>query len=224
VTTPDGAKLACYRREVGKDSPTVVFFHGNGEVVADYVPGFSSLLAGFGCSVLLAEYRGYGSSSGQPGLQTMLDDVAAILDAIDVPDSRLVLYGRSIGSLAAIRGIRLRPDAAALVIDSGIFDAAERVAARATPDELGTDAKTLEVAITRELDPVPALATFRGRSLILHAQHDDLVAVTHAQRLFEHAREPKRLVLFDDGDHNSIFDVNEAEYVRALKDWIGASS
>jgi fermentation-respiration switch protein FrsA (DUF1100 family) len=222
VKASHGAKLACYRRDVGGDAPVVVFFHGNGEVVSDYVPDFSSLLTELGCGLVFAEYRGYGVSTGRPGLQSLLDDVAAVLDAVDVPDSRLVLYGRSIGSLAAIRGARLRPGAAALVIDSGIFDAAERILVRATPSELGVDAAVLAEAIARELDPLPALAAFRGRTLILHTLGDDLVSVTHARRLFESAREPKRLVVFEGGDHNSIFEENRAEYVRALEDQLQA--
>jgi pimeloyl-ACP methyl ester carboxylesterase len=154
----------------------------------------------------------------------MVDDVAAVLNAIDVPDSRLILFGRSLGSIAAIRGIRLRPRASGLVIDSGIFDVLERVTLRVTPDELGVDASELADTIARELDPVQPLASFRGRSLILHTRHDDLVDVTHAERLFESSPEPKRLVIFDRGDHNSILEENRVEYVRALEELIARAT
>jgi fermentation-respiration switch protein FrsA (DUF1100 family) len=224
VETSDGSELACHRHDVGGDAPTVVFFHGNGEVVPDYVPDLPSWLGELGCSSVLAEYRGYGRSTGRPGLQAMVDDVADVLRAIDVPDSRLILFGRSIGSIPAIRGVRLRPGARALVIDSGIFDVWERVTLRVTPDELGVDAEALADAVARELDPVRALAAFRGRSLIMHTRDDDMVDVTHAERLFEASREPKKLLLFDRGDHNSIFEDNRAEYVRALEELIGAAT
>jgi pimeloyl-ACP methyl ester carboxylesterase len=193
VETPDGTRLACHREAVAEDAPTVVFFHGNGELVADYLPDFPQLFRRLGCNTVLAEYRGYGRSTGRPGLQTMLEDVGAVLQAVGGPDSRLVLFGRSIGSLAAIRGVRLRPHAAALVIESGIFDAAARVDLRATPDELGVRADALAEAIARELDPVRALAPFTGRTLIMHTRHDDLVAVSHAERLFSTASDPKKL-------------------------------
>jgi pimeloyl-ACP methyl ester carboxylesterase len=220
VKAADGSSLACHRHEAGPDSPTVVFFHGNGEVVADFVPELPSLLARLGCSSVLVEYRGFGRSTGRPGLQAMVDDVAAVLSAIDVPDSRLILYGRSIGSIAAIRGVRLRPRAAGLVIDSGIFDVLEGIARRVTPDELGVDAETLAAEVARELDPSRALAEFRGRSLILHTRHDDAVDLRHAERLFETARQPKELVVFERGDHNSIFEDNRADYAQALGDLI----
>jgi fermentation-respiration switch protein FrsA (DUF1100 family) len=217
VETPDGNRLACHREQVDDDAPTVVLFHGNGEVVADYVPDFPSLLRGLGCNTVLAEYRGYGGSTGGPGLQTMLDDVEAVLDAVDVPDSRLVIFGRSIGSLAAIRGVRLRPHAGALVIESGIFDAGERVNLRVTADELGVGADVLAELIARELDPIPALAAFAGRTLIMHTRHDDLVEVSHAEKLFAAVSEPKKLLVFERGDHNSIFEANRAAYVVALE-------
>jgi pimeloyl-ACP methyl ester carboxylesterase len=222
VETPDGSRLACHREEVGPKAPTVVFFHGNGEVVADYVPDLPSLLRRLGCNSFLVEYRGYGRSTGRPGLQTLLEDVDPILNAIDVPDSRLILFGRSLGSLAALRCIRLRPHASALILDSGIFDVGERIAVRVTPDELGVDAEAIAGVIARELDPVPALEKFRGRSLILHTRHDDLVDVTHAERLFENARDPKSLRIFERGDHNSIFEENRTEYTRVVRELVEA--
>ena len=51
------------------DAKTVIYFHGNGEVVADYLPSFPEWITRAGCNVLLAEYRGYGMSSGTPALQ-----------------------------------------------------------------------------------------------------------------------------------------------------------
>jgi pimeloyl-ACP methyl ester carboxylesterase len=220
VETSGGSKLACHRHEVGPDATTVVFFHGNGEVVADFLPDLPSLFTRLGCSSLLVEYRGFGQSTGRPGLQTMVDDVAAVLDAIDVPDSRLILFGRSIGSIAAIRAARLRPSAAALVIDSGIFDVWERVILRITPSEIGVDAEAIADAIARELDPVRTLSGFRGRTLIMHTRHDDLVDLTDAERLFANSPEPKKLLIFDRGDHNSIFEENQAAYTRALAEVI----
>ncbi len=56
VRCPDGATLALYRRTEKEDAPTVVFFHGNGEVVADYLPWFPSWISEMGCNVALFEY------------------------------------------------------------------------------------------------------------------------------------------------------------------------
>jgi hypothetical protein len=59
VDAADGSKLACYYQAVNPAAKTVVYFHGNGEVVADYLPEFPAWMARVGCNLLLAEYRGY---------------------------------------------------------------------------------------------------------------------------------------------------------------------
>src|SRR5215470_10038677 len=68
VDAADGSRLACSYHAVNPAAITVVYFHGNGEVVADYLPGFPDWLRQAGYNVLLAEYRGYGMSTGQPAL------------------------------------------------------------------------------------------------------------------------------------------------------------
>ena len=95
VDAADGSKLACSYHVVNPDAVTVVYFHGNGEVVADYLPAFPNWLTRAGYNVLLAEYRGYGMSTGQPALVGMLEDVSAIMRSLNIPDRRLVLFGRS---------------------------------------------------------------------------------------------------------------------------------
>jgi hypothetical protein len=50
VEAADGSRLACYYRAVHPDAKTVVYFHGNGEVVADYLPDFPEWLARAGCN------------------------------------------------------------------------------------------------------------------------------------------------------------------------------
>src|SRR5437016_2450050 len=44
VDAADGSKLACSYHEAHPAATTVVYFHGNGEVVADYLPGFPDWL------------------------------------------------------------------------------------------------------------------------------------------------------------------------------------
>lgn len=74
VTAADGSRLACSYSPVHPEARTVVYFHGNGEVVADYLPGFAEWFNRASYSLLLAEYRGYGMSGGTPALAGMLDD------------------------------------------------------------------------------------------------------------------------------------------------------
>ncbi len=79
------ATLACSFHFAAPDAPTVIHFHGNGEVVSDYLGGFANWFAWLGWNLLLAEYRGYGMSTGEPLLGRMLDDVAQIVQATRTP-------------------------------------------------------------------------------------------------------------------------------------------
>ncbi|MEW5921547.1 MAG: hypothetical protein AB1796_11505 [Bacillota bacterium] len=50
----------------GRDGyPTILYFHGNGEVAGDY-DGFAPYYHRAGTNLAVAEYRGYGASSGIP--------------------------------------------------------------------------------------------------------------------------------------------------------------
>jgi hypothetical protein len=61
-----GAQLACLRRARHPGAGTLLHFHGNGEVVADYAGDFADWVLDLGANVCLAEYRGYGASDGTP--------------------------------------------------------------------------------------------------------------------------------------------------------------
>ena len=65
VPAADGAKLHARIYPGSESLPTIVFFHGNGEVVADY-DEISLLYARFGLNFVACEYRGYGQSGGEP--------------------------------------------------------------------------------------------------------------------------------------------------------------
>lgn len=216
VRANGGVTLACWRSAPHPDAPTVLHFHGNGEVVADHVPGFSGLLLGLGVNVIFAEYRGYGGSTGRPSLGALLDDAEAVLRASRVAPERVIAYGRSLGSYAAIE-LASRHPLAGLVVESGIADAMERILIRATPEELGVSPAALEADVQQHLDHERKLARYRGPILVLHAVRDELVDASHAVRVASWAgSEDRELVLLPRGGHNDVLGQNQQAYLKAL--------
>ena len=213
------ATLACHYADGGYDQ-TVVHFHGNGEVVADYLPGFVHQLHQLGANAFFAEYRGYGGSTGTPMLGAMLDDVSAIRDALDVDDDQIVVFGRSIGSIYAIEFAARHPEIAGLVVESGIADVLERILLRARPSELGTTLEALKADFGTLFDHRRKLQSYSGPSLFMHADRDHLVDVSHAERNAEWAGEEAKLVVFDKGDHNTIFHANREVYLAELAQFL----
>ncbi len=211
------ARLGCHLHEVPDARGTLVHFHGNGEIVGDYLPDFPQAVGEMGWSCLLAEYRGYGASTGAPVMGAMLDDVERVVDALGQPPERLVFFGRSVGSIYAVHAASRFPAAAGLVLESGIADVLERLLLRVTPEELGTTAAELARSVAERLDHRTKLARFGGRVLVMHTRNDGLVDVSHGERLHAWAPGPKRLRVFERGDHNSIMWWNRSEYFAELR-------
>ncbi len=215
------AQLACSYHEVDPAAKTLVHFHGNGEIVDDWQGDFVTLIQQMGCNVFLAELRGYGQSTGQPQLGKMLDDVVPTIEALQRPISELIFFGRSVGSIFAIEAAARFPQAAGLILESGVADVLERLLLRVEPRELGVSAAELEGEIDRSLNHQRKLSTYPGPLLVMHTQNDGLVDVSHGQRLYDWATGEKRIKIFPHGTHNDIMYVNAREYFGLLAEFIG---
>lgn len=201
-----GATLVGHR-EAPNGGAALLHFHGNGEVAADWAMDFAPAIAKEGLDVYLAEYRGYGASTGSPMLATMLDDALATSDATGLDPSRLVVYGRSVGSIYALHVAAHRP-VAGLVVESGIADVLERLDLRLEAGELGVHRDALVGAVGELLDHRAKLEAAGCPLLVMHARADHLVPVAHAERLAAWAPGPAELEIYERGDHNSIHHFN----------------
>ncbi|WP_224243199.1 alpha/beta hydrolase [Hyalangium gracile] len=215
------ARLVCYRAERHPGARTLLHFHGNGEVVDDYVPDFVEMFLSMGVNVFLAEYRGYGGSTGTPSLARMLEDTEPLFRALGLPEERLVVFGRSVGSIYAIELAARHPRIAGLILESGIADPLERILLRVQPQEIGTTLEAMTSEARRLLDHQQKLSRYPGPLLVLHAEHDSLVDASHARRNHAWAAgADKTLRLLPRGDHNSILPANREEYLGALRTFL----
>lgn len=212
----DGFRLGCHYSITDPQAPTIIHFHGNGETVADYLDGFSRRINDLGANLLLSEYRGYGMSTGEPALAAMLDDVGLVVAASGVAPEKIIFFGRSLGSLYAAHGAALYPEAAGLIIESGLADPLERVLVRVEPRQIGATMDELRKAVADYLDQRRKVQAFKGQVLIMHTRNDDIIPASHGRQLYDWAKEPKKLLVFERGDHNNILAVNEEAYFAAV--------
>jgi pimeloyl-ACP methyl ester carboxylesterase len=214
----EGARLACYAFHRHPQGATVLHFHGNGELAAEYAADSAQLFLCLGVNVCFAEYRGYGASTGTPGLGAMLGDGERIVKALGVPAERLVAFGRSLGSVYAIELARRLPRIAGLVLESGIADVLETwPVADGTLEHCGGTRADLLREAAAHFDHRAKLQSYSGPLLVLHSAHDTLLDRTHAERL--HAwggGRDKQLVVFPNGNHNTILTANYTEYLREV--------
>lgn len=221
VVQVEGAELACYRRVNDAANLTMVYFHGNGEAVADYLPWMSDEFSDLGLNSLFVEYRQYGGSTGKAQLAAMLGDGEAAIAAAGIAAEKVIAFGRSLGSLYAIELAHRQPNIAGLILESGIADPAERFLTYA--DLSGTYITESDVAseAKRKFNHKQKLAGYKNPFLVMHTENDGLVDISHAERNYKWAVSPqKRLLRFPLGDHNSILERNRTEYFQALQSFV----
>ncbi len=214
------ARLACSYHEVDSKAKTLIHFHGNGEIIDDWQGDFVSLIQKMGCNVLLAEFRGYGQSTGQAQLGKMLDDVVLTVKSLNRPASDLIFFGRSVGSIFAIEAASQFPQAAGLILESGVADVKERLLLRVEPSEIGVSVAEFESCVEQYLNHRRKMESYPGPVLVMHTNHDGLVDVSHGQRLYDWASGEKKIKIFPRGNHNDIMYVNAREYFSLLAEFI----
>ena len=161
-------------------APLLVFTHGNGELI-DYWPEEFDAPRGWGLAVLLVEYPGYGRSDGTPSQSSVREAMLAAYDwaAADarVDRSRIIPYGRSLGGGAATL-VSLDRAVPALILESAFSSVAAFASGFGAPSFLIRDS----------FDSVAALKMFKGPTLIVHGDRDDIVPPHHARALAAAAR------------------------------------
>lgn len=94
---------------------TILMFHGNAGNIGHRIPIAKVLEENSGCNVFMAEYRGYGLSSGDPNEKGLMIDAQAALDYIrqdkEMRDTKVIVYGQSLGGAVAIQLVARNQDA-----------------------------------------------------------------------------------------------------------------
>lgn len=187
VPCRDGASLTCLRaRAANPIGPTLVHFHGNGELASkqmrrsdiDGIPNFRDALdflmkTGRLGEVIFVEYRGYGANAalGPPSMEALLSDADDIIAALGISDERLVVMGRSIGTIPAVHIARTRPNINALVLESGMADPLSLVASRCQIQTDAISGTDLGRCLGQHEDTI---RSFRGHLLVLHCADDEM--------------------------------------------------
>ena len=71
IEVEEGVTIGCRLFTADKDVPTILFFHGNGEIVSDY-DAVGPLYVEQHLNLLVTDYRGYGWSDGTPTFSTLI--------------------------------------------------------------------------------------------------------------------------------------------------------
>ena len=199
--------------------PTVLFFHGNGEIVADYAD-LAPVYTKLGINFMPMDYRGYGRSTGRPSVTSMLRDSHALFEFARAwlkergYRGPLFVMGRSLGSAPALELAEAYPDQIdGLVIESGFADAVALVMRLGWRPRTG---RTVEDTLLRHPEKI---RRYTGPTLIIHGTEDFIIPISEAEVLYEASGSArKKLLRIPDAGHNNLLAVGFEEYVRALSD------
>lgn len=201
-----------------RQSPTILFFHGNGEVVSDY-DDLGPLYSRMGINFLVVDYRGYGSSGGSPSVSAMMSDCLAIYEfsrkwlAENGYTGPFMVMGRSLGSASALELAWRHPDVLdGLIIESG-FAYAEPLL-----QLLGVDLRKVNLSPDKAFHNTEKIKAFHKPVLIIHAEFDHIIPFSDARALYNASvSSDKTLLRIPGANHNDIFLRGLTEYMASVK-------
>jgi uncharacterized protein len=201
LVAQDGTRLHGFLSKpaavAGTKFPLVIYFGGNAEE--------ASWLLEEGerpqdWAWLAVNYRGYGWSEGSPGEQAMAADARRIYDwtrlRSDIEHSRIVAFGRSLGSGVAVRLASERPLAG--VVLATPFDSLESVAKHHYPFA------PVSLILRHRFDSLALAPRIGVPMLCIVAERDSIIPAEHARRLFAAWQGDKRLVSIPNAGHNDV--------------------
>jgi uncharacterized protein len=207
LETADGEKVIAWHVPPQAGKAVVMFFPGNGDVLATRVARLRALTED-GTGLLALSYRGYGGSTGHPTETGLLLDAAAAYAfvAARYARERIVVWGFSLGTGAAVALAAARP-IGKLVLEAPYTSTVD-VAASILPF-VPVRALMKDTFHSDEL-----IGKVKVPLLVMHGERDPGISIRFGERLFALANDPKRMVRFPQGGHENLDDYGAISTVR----------
>lgn len=220
VQVEPGVAISTRLYTADRRAPTIIYFHGNGEVVSDH-DYIAPMYTTRGINLFVADYRGYGASDGLPTFRSIFSDAHPVFrEAVRVLSrtgysADLFVMGRSLGSAPACELAASYPgELRGLIVESGFASATRLMRYLGLPIEAPDNGHLPNLSNVRRIT-LP--------SLIIHGRHDSLIPVSEAEAIYESLpATDKRLLIIEGADHNDILYVGAAEYFQALTEFVFA--
>ena len=198
----------------GSSSRVLLFFHGNAGNISHRLYSIRQFLD-LGFSVFIIDYRGYGQSGGRVNEQGLYRDADAawryLTEERGVPNSDIVVFGRSLGgSVAARLATSVEPEA--LILEStftSVPDAAQDIYPWLPVRWLSRLRHATREYVRDVHCPV----------LVVHSRDDEIIPYHHGEGIFEAANEPRSMLTIR-GGHNEAIALDEAAYTAGLRQFL----
>jgi len=191
---------------------SLLFFHGNGEIVSDY-DNFAEVFSALGAELVMADFRGYGRSTGSPTLRASLEDAHKIFDHLKSNNKfkeKVCIMGRSLGSAPTLELCAKRSDISGCVLESGYADPIPLVERRGLKIDQTTPEEDAVFNNSQKIRSV------KSPLLIMHGADDFLIGPHEAKLNYDNAgSKMKHLEILEGVGHNDM--MMNPSYFSTLK-------
>lgn len=234
VTTSDGLRLDGWHVPAASSRGTVLLLHGYADS-KDSMLDVARELRALGWSSYLVDFRGSGASEGAAttiGVHEGRDVAAAWLAAraFTAPGRPVLIYGASMGSAAALRGIAhegVSPDGLILAapFDTLLRTVEHRFEPLGIPAFPTAHLLVFWGGVQHGFDgfahnPVDYAAAVRCPALVLHGSKDKLATPEEARRVFDRLAGPKTFHLFEGLGHVSFLAQRPQEWRTQVRSFL----
>ena len=207
--------VRCYKNSEAKF--TILFFHGNGEIVSDYNVLAEHFIR-FGCEFIVCDFRGYGKSEGVPTLKSSLIDATTIycyLRDNKILKTNVCVMGRSLGSASAIELCARFSEVTCCIIESGYADPIQLVKRR------GLNVTNITSAENAIFSNSEKLRLVKCPILIMHGEMDSLISPEEAKLNYKNTSSTyKKLAMLEGVGHNDIMMARDNAYFSYLSSFL----
>ena len=196
-------------QELRRGKKAILRCHGNAENMVQTLWAVGELCAD-GYTVASVDYPGYGLSDGSPNEKGCYRNVHRLYDwLVETRGFRpedIIVDGFSVGTGPAVELVATKP-VGGLILEAPFLSAPRVV----------TKVRILPI------DPFPNLKRIgdvKCPVLFFHGTEDRVIPYSHGRALFELAREPKRFITVEGGDHNDFPAVMGVdEYLQEIRNF-----
>jgi predicted esterase len=216
--TNDNIKVIKIFKKQNINCPTIVFYHGNYELIDDYVGYFDRFTDSICSNVILVEYNSYGSSTGIPSASKTTEITKNILDEQKISKNQsLIIWGRSIGSAHAFNFAYKYPDIIdKLIITSGFQHPLNAITENKNVINILDHVMVYDYDANKKIDYI-SNKNPKIEALFIHGEKDAMFSYKLAEEMSQKFNKNglKSNYIIHKGDHNSFY-----EDIEEMKNFI----